>query len=174
MHKLILKPGREKSLKRRHPWIFSGGVARVEGNPQAGDTVEVRAADGARSQWRPTAPIADPRARLGLGRADIDADFLRAHPARRGQREMRCWPAATDGARLIHGESDGLPGIVRPLWRHGGSAVLSAGAERWRGAIDDALAALPACPGTSVRRRCARARRIGAAHRPVRGHPPDC
>ena len=41
MGKLILKAGREKSLKRRHPWVFSGAVAKVQGNPAAGDTVEL-------------------------------------------------------------------------------------------------------------------------------------
>ena len=43
---LWLQPARERSLARRHPWIFSGGVARVDGSPDAGDTVLVRAADG--------------------------------------------------------------------------------------------------------------------------------
>jgi integrase len=46
LNKLILKPGREKSLKRRHPWVFSGAVAKVHGKPDAGDTVEVRSAAG--------------------------------------------------------------------------------------------------------------------------------
>ena len=46
MHKLILKPGREKSLLRCHPWLFAGAIARVEGDPQSGETVEVRAAGG--------------------------------------------------------------------------------------------------------------------------------
>ena len=44
--RLILKPGREKSLKRRHPWVFSGAVAKMQGQPGPGDTVEVRSADG--------------------------------------------------------------------------------------------------------------------------------
>ncbi|MDH4190598.1 MAG: 23S rRNA (cytosine(1962)-C(5))-methyltransferase RlmI, partial [Betaproteobacteria bacterium] len=43
---IILKAGRDKSLRRRHPWIFSGAVERVQGDPQSGDTVEVRSAEG--------------------------------------------------------------------------------------------------------------------------------
>ena len=46
MNKLVLKPGREKSLKRRHPWVFSGAVAKVTGEPQAGETVEIQSSDG--------------------------------------------------------------------------------------------------------------------------------
>ena len=44
--RLHLKPGRDQSLKRRHPWLFSGAIARIEGEPQAGDTVEVVSASG--------------------------------------------------------------------------------------------------------------------------------
>ena len=46
MIKLILKPGREKSLKRRHPWVFSGAVGKLTGNPQPGDTIAVHSSDG--------------------------------------------------------------------------------------------------------------------------------
>ena len=46
MHKIILKAGREKSLLRRHPWVFSGAIARTEGSPLQGDTVHVVANDG--------------------------------------------------------------------------------------------------------------------------------
>ena len=47
MSTLVLKPEREKSLRRRHPWIFSGAVARTTGEPASGDTVEVKTAAGA-------------------------------------------------------------------------------------------------------------------------------
>lgn len=46
MNKLILKPGREKSLKRRHPWVFSGAVAKVTGKPESGETIEIHGGDG--------------------------------------------------------------------------------------------------------------------------------
>jgi 23S rRNA (cytosine1962-C5)-methyltransferase len=142
MNRLILKPGREKSLKRRHPWIFSGGIARVEGKPQLGDTIEVCSADGAFLAVAAYSPESQIRARVWDWKAgNIDAGFFaqriaRAAAVRRG--------FDVSGVRLVHGESDGLPGVVAD--RFGDTVVvqlLSAGAERWRGAIADALAALP-------------------------------
>ncbi len=142
MNKLILKPGREKSLKRRHPWIFSGGIARVEGKPQLGDTVEVCSADGAFLAVAAYSPESQIRARVWDWAArDIDAAFFMQRIVRAAA--TRHSPAG-DGVRLVHGESDGLPGLVAD--RYGDTVVvqlLSAGAERWRGAIADALAALP-------------------------------
>jgi len=140
--RLILKPGREKSLKRRHPWIFSGGIAKVEGKPRLGDTIEVCAADGAFLAVAAYSPESQIRARVwDWTMRSIDPGFF----------EQRIAQAAVarngfdvSGVRLVHGESDGLPGVVAD--RFGETVVvqlLSAGAERWRGAIADALAALP-------------------------------
>ena len=47
MIKIILKRGREESLLRFHPWVFSGAIAEVQGNPSEGDIVSVHASDGA-------------------------------------------------------------------------------------------------------------------------------
>ena len=142
MNRLILKPGREKSLKRRHPWIFSGGIARIEGKPQLGDTVEVCSADGAFLAVAAYSPESQIRARVWDWNAGtIDAGFF----AQRIARAAAVRSGFDDsGVRLVHGESDGLPGVVAD--RFGDTVVvqlLSAGAERWRGAIADALAALP-------------------------------
>ncbi|HST01418.1 MAG TPA: 23S rRNA (cytosine(1962)-C(5))-methyltransferase RlmI, partial [Usitatibacter sp.] len=49
--RLVLKPGREKSLRHRHPWVFSGAVDSIEGNPGKGDTVAVHGKDGAFLAW---------------------------------------------------------------------------------------------------------------------------
>ena len=146
MHRLILKPGREKSLKRRHPWVFSGAVARVEGKPASGDTVEIISGSGESLAVAAYSPQSQIRARVWDWHArQVDTDFF-------GER-IRCAVQAraallgggtTNAARLIHGESDGLPGVVAD--RYGDTVVtqlLSAGAERWRGAIADALAAIP-------------------------------
>jgi len=142
MHKLILKPGREKSLKRRHPWVFSGAIAKVEGKPQLGDSVEVRSADGAFLAVAAYSPESQIRARVWSWTAgDIDAAFFAQRIARAAAARS---VSAGEGARLVHGESDSLPGVVAD--RYGDTVVvqlLSAGAERWRGAIADALAALP-------------------------------
>jgi 23S rRNA (cytosine1962-C5)-methyltransferase len=142
LHRLTLKPGREKSLKRRHPWIFSGAIAKVEGKPQLGDSVEVRSADGAFLAVAAYSPESQIRARVWSWTAgDIDAAFFAQRVARAAAARS---VSAAEGARLVHGESDGLPGVVAD--RYGDTVVvqlLSAGAERWRGAIADALAALP-------------------------------
>lgn len=145
MKKLVLKPGREKSLQRRHPWIFSGAIARVEGNPESGETVEVQASDGAVQATAAYSPQSNIRARVwDWARRDIDADFFRERITTAAQRRsVLLTSAATNSVRLIHGEADGLPGIVAD--RYGETVVvqlLSAGAERWRETIADALASL--------------------------------
>ena len=139
---LILKPGREKSLKRHHPWIFSGAIAKVEGQLKLGDSVALQSADGVFLGVAAYSPDSQIRARVwDWTPRDIDAAFF----AERIRRAAALRQAAADeGVRLIHGESDGLPGVVAD--RYADSVVLqllSAGAERWRGAIADALAALP-------------------------------
>jgi 23S rRNA (cytosine1962-C5)-methyltransferase len=138
---VILKPGKEKSLKRRHPWIFSGAIARVTGEPEAGETVRVVEQNGAFLAHAAFSPQSQIRARVWNwqeGEA-IDAAFLqRAIDASIARRR----PAPVQ--RLIHGESDGLPGIVAD--RYGDTVVvqlLSTGAERWREPIAATLAALP-------------------------------
>lgn len=145
MH-LILKPGRDKSLKRRHPWVFAGAIARVEGNPASGETVELRSADGEFLAVAAYSPASQIRARVWDWQPrDIDAAFFsqRIRQAARA-RESLLGGNDTDSARLIHGESDGLPGVIADLY--GDTVVvqlLAAGAERWRDAIADELARLP-------------------------------
>ena len=139
---LVLAPGREKSSRLRHPWIFSGAIERVEGAPASGDTVTVVAADGtflARAAYSPSSQI---RARVWSfdPHASIDAAFFmrtveHAAAARRPRLD-----AGHTAVRLLHGESDGLPGVIADLY---GDVVvlqcLSAGAERWREEIAAAL-----------------------------------
>lgn len=139
-----LKPGREKSLRHRHPWIFSGAVDAVEGDPAAGDTVIIVAADSTTLASAAFSPSSQIRARVWSfdARMPIDDAFFR----QRIQRAVALRGAMLNehhtGCRLIHGESDGLPGIVAD--RYGDVVVVSlssAGAERWHDAIIDALAA---------------------------------
>jgi 23S rRNA (cytosine1962-C5)-methyltransferase len=142
MHKLILRPGREKALKRRHPWIFSGAVARVEGEPVSGDTVEVRSSGGEFLAVAAYSPHSQIRARVwDWGERTIGADFFRERLMRAlSQRAGLLADEAFTAVRLVHGESDGLPGIVAD--RYGDTVVLqltSAGGERWREEIADTL-----------------------------------
>jgi len=143
MNALVLKKGREKSLKRRHPWIFSGAIERVVGKPKAGDTVEVRTAEGAPLAMAAYSPASQIRARVWSfdPQATTNADWFKAR-VRRALALREALPAArhTNALRLVHGESDGLPGLI--VDRYADVLVvqfLSAGAERWREAILDAL-----------------------------------
>ncbi len=149
MKQLILKPGREKSLLRRHPWVFSGAVARLDGSPESGDTVAVRAADGKFLAWAAYSPVSQIRARVWNWdeQQTIDAGFLRARLSSAVQARERLIAAEAGGAmRLVHGESDGLPGVIAD--RYGEVVVLqllSAGAERWRAEIAEAVRELTGC-----------------------------
>jgi 23S rRNA (cytosine1962-C5)-methyltransferase len=146
LHRLILKPGREKSLKRRHPWVFSGAVARVEGSPDAGDTIEVRSGDGELLALAAYSPHSQIRARAwAWSEIEIDAGFFqsRVEDAAAARADMGI-DRVGSGMRLLHAEADGLPGVIAD--RYGETVVvqlLSAGAERWRDAIADALCGLP-------------------------------
>ena len=144
--KLFLKPGREKSLKRRHPWVFAGAIARVEGNPESGETIELHSADGVPLAVAAYSPESQIRARVwDWGVREIDAAFFHEGIAQAAQaRASLLASGVTNSARLIQGEADGLPGLIAD--QYGDSVVvqlLAAGAERWRDAIADALAALP-------------------------------
>ncbi len=140
---LRLKPGRDKSLRERHPWIFSGAIASVDGTPASGDTVDVLRDDGAfiaRAAYSPSSQI---RARVWTfdPRETIDAPFFARRVAHAVAARAAMLDARHTGCRLIHGESDGLPGVVAD--RYGDTIVLqlsAAGADRWRDAIVDALA----------------------------------
>ncbi|MBI5908546.1 MAG: class I SAM-dependent methyltransferase [Betaproteobacteria bacterium] len=149
MKQLILKLGREKSLLRRHPWVFSGAVARVQGDPETGDTVAVRSGSGEFLAWAAYSPASQIRARVWSWdeKERIDGDFLRARLQRAlGARERLISAETSDALRLVHGESDGLPGVIAD--RYGDVMVLqllSAGAERWRGELADAVHELTGC-----------------------------
>ncbi|MEN3354109.1 MAG: rRNA (cytosine1962-C5)-methyltransferase [Betaproteobacteria bacterium] len=145
MPQLILKPGREKALKRRHPWIFSGAVARIEGKPEMGDTIEVRSSAGELVAVAAYSPHSQIRARAWAWRdIDIDASFFtRRVEAAAAARAALGITRASDALRIVHAEADGLPGVIAD--RYGETIVLqllSAGAERWRDAIADALCGL--------------------------------
>jgi 23S rRNA (cytosine1962-C5)-methyltransferase len=143
MTQLLLKPGRERSLLRRHPWIFEGAVDHLEGRARPGDTVDVIAANGAclaRAAWSPQSQI---RARVWTFDTDEtidDAFFKRRVAAAVARREAMPHLAGQDGMRLLHGESDGLPGVIAD--RYGDTICLqltAAGSDKWRKAIVGAL-----------------------------------
>jgi 23S rRNA (cytosine1962-C5)-methyltransferase len=141
--RLVLKPGREKSLRHRHPWVFSGAIARVDGEPGPGDTVAVAAHDGTVLAQAAYSPDSQIRARVWTfdAHATVDEAFLAARLEAAIRRRAGLLDAKHDGCRLVHSETDGLPGLV--VDRYGDVAVLqllSAGAERWREFWPQALA----------------------------------
>jgi 23S rRNA (cytosine1962-C5)-methyltransferase len=144
MQAVHLKPGREKSLLRRHPWVFSGAIDRVQGDPRAGATVAVLGSDG---RWLATAsysPHSQIRARVWAWTREtaIDATFFRARIHAALALRSAIASGAGEACRLVHGEADGLPGVIAD--RYGEIVVVqltSAGAEHWRDAIVDGLAA---------------------------------
>ena len=111
MKSIRLRPGKERSLLRRHPWVFEGSVDR--GKADAGETVRVEAHDGAFLGWAAYSPQSMIRLRAwSFDEAErIDAAFL----PRRVQRAVALrarLAVESDAVRLVHGEADGLPGLV--------------------------------------------------------------
>jgi 23S rRNA (cytosine1962-C5)-methyltransferase len=150
---LILQAGKEKSLLRHHPWIFAGSVAGFEGRARPGDTVDVVAGGGryagqvlAKAAWSPASQI---RARVwsfDLAETVDHAFFKRRIAGAVARRAVLPELAGQDGVRLIHAESDGLPGVIAD--RYGDTVVVqltSAGADKWRAAIADSLQKATGC-----------------------------
>jgi 23S rRNA (cytosine1962-C5)-methyltransferase len=141
MKTLRLRDGKERSLQRRHPWIFDGAIA--SGGGDAGETVRVENHEGKFLAWAAFSPRSKIRARVwSFDEAQrIDASFFAARIAAairaRGRFDIK-----SDGFRLIHGESDGLPGLV--VDRYADTLVAqfsSCGAEKWKSVIAGALLA---------------------------------
>ncbi len=138
-YKIILKPGREDSLKRHHPWIFSGAVKKVEGNPENGATVDIFSAAGrwlASGAFSPQSQILV-RVWSFLQEEAITPEFFKNRLKKALFSRKQLFEASpTNAYRLINAESDGLPGLV--VDRYGDFAVcqfLSAGAEFWKETI---------------------------------------
>ena len=144
---LWLRANRDRSVKRHHPWIFSGGVARVDGNPGPGDTVLVKAADSTALGWAAYSPASQIRARMWTFEPDeeVDAEFVAGRVAAAAARRAPLLGSGlTDSARLVFSEADGVPGLVAD--RYGDTVVCqltTAGADAWREVLAGALAALP-------------------------------
>ncbi|WON78250.1 23S rRNA (cytosine(1962)-C(5))-methyltransferase RlmI [Serratia sp. UGAL515B_01] len=141
--RLFLSKGREKSLLRRHPWVFSGAVQRIEGKILSGETIDIYDSQGkwlARGAYSPESQI---RARVWSFQQDENIDI--AFFIRRLQQAQvwRNWLAKRDNLdsyRLIAGESDGMPGITIDRFQNFlVLQLLSAGAEYQRAALISAL-----------------------------------
>lgn len=149
MAQLILMPGKERSAMKRHPWLFAGSVGRLEGRARPGDTVEVLA-DNLRPLGRAAySPASQIRARFWTFDAEEpvdDAFFKRRIAAAVARRQALPELRGQDGLRLIHAESDGLPGVIAD--QYGDTVVVqltSAGADKWRKAIVAGLVKATGC-----------------------------
>ncbi|MBT9521812.1 MAG: class I SAM-dependent rRNA methyltransferase [Dechloromonas sp.] len=149
MAQLILLPGKERSAFKHHPWLFAGSVGRLEGRARPGDTVEVLA-DNLRPLGRAAySPKSQIRARFWTFDAEEsidDAFFKRRIAAAVALRQSLPELRGQQGLRLIHAESDGLPGVIAD--QYGDTVVVqltSAGADKWRNAIVAGLVKATGC-----------------------------
>jgi 23S rRNA (cytosine1962-C5)-methyltransferase len=140
-----LREGKERSLLKHHPWVFAGSIAK--GGGDSGETVRVEGHDGRFLAWGAFSARSQIRVRAwSFDEAErIDAAFFERRIARALALRARL-PIQSDGVRLIHGEADGLPGLIVDRYADTLSAqFLSAGSERWKATIADALLASTGC-----------------------------
>jgi 23S rRNA (cytosine1962-C5)-methyltransferase len=144
---LTLKPGRERSVLQRHPWIFSGAVLGIRGDPQMGETVSVFSSDGTALGKAAFSPQSNIRARMwSFGSEVIGPDFFQNRLKLAIERREKLFDQDYSAARLVYAESDGLPGVL--VDRYGNTLVfqfLSAGAERWRDILVEQALLLTGC-----------------------------
>ena len=148
MTSIILKPGREKSLLRRHPWIFSGAIQKADDNIASGSTVDLLSSDKkflARASYSPNSQI---RARVWTFEDEIvDKKFFHQR-IRSAIRAREIWTphqeatvkSEADSLRLIYAESDGIPGLI--VDKYNDVLVLqslTAGSEYWKETFADIL-----------------------------------
>jgi 23S rRNA (cytosine1962-C5)-methyltransferase len=139
MKSIRLREGRERALLRRHPWVFEGAVHTGRADP--GETVRIEAHDGAFLAWAAYSPQSMIRARAwSFDPAErIDRAFFERRIAQALALRQRL-RIESDGVRLVHGEADGLPGLV--VDRYGDTLCaqfLAAGSERWKPLLADLL-----------------------------------
>ncbi|MBO4281968.1 MAG: class I SAM-dependent rRNA methyltransferase [Bacteroidales bacterium] len=150
--RLILKAGKEKSLLRRHPWVFSGAVQRVEGPLAEGDLADVHAQDGtylATGHWQPGSIALKV---LRFGNPCIDADFWRERVGKAiaYRQALGLWDnPSTNVFRLIHSEGDGLSGLVADYYK--GVVVLQSHSEGMHRAYPELLPLLRELLGNKLR-----------------------
>jgi len=139
MKTIKLREGKERSVLRRHPWVFQGSIAK--GQADAGETVRVESHAGEFLAWASFSPTSMIRARAwSFEQAErIDHAFFKRRVQAALDLRSRL-PIRSNGVRLIHGEADGLPGLIVDRYADVLSVqFLSAGTERWKQAIADIL-----------------------------------
>jgi 23S rRNA (cytosine1962-C5)-methyltransferase len=165
MNTVTLKPSKEKSLLRRHPWVYANAIERIDGKPASGATVVVRAHDGrflARAAYSPHSQI-----RLRVWSFDEGEPIDHAFFKRRVQHALahrQAFVRDTGAVRLIFGEADGLPGLIVDHYVEDAASgdasprrgqlvcqFMAAGVEAWKEAIVAALVGATGCPNVYER-----------------------
>lgn len=144
MKTIQLLPGRDKSILRKHPWIFSGAIKNILGNPISGETVKVISSKGEFLAWASYSPTSQIALRIWSfnEEAVINELFLSDLIKKAINRRVNSnyWNR-TNSCRLIHGESDFFPGLIVDKYSdHLVIQILSAGAEFWKKSIVEILA----------------------------------
>jgi 23S rRNA (cytosine1962-C5)-methyltransferase len=139
MKTITLKAGKERSALRFHPWVFDSAIAKGGGDP--GETVRVESQTGQFLGWASFSPTSKIRARIWSFQSEerIDSAFFERQVAAAVAMRARL-QVPSNGVRLIHGEADGLPGLI--VDRYDDTLVaqfLSAGTERFKADIVKAL-----------------------------------
>ena len=142
MKTLTLKRGKDTSLCRRHPWVFSGAAARVSEMPASGETVQVIADDGAVLGYGAYSAESQIRVRMWTfteDTPDVPA-LIKSRVAEAAGFRKRMLSGLTNAYRAVHAESDGIPGLIADVY---GYVVvcqfLTAGAEAHKSSIVEAL-----------------------------------
>ncbi len=152
MIEVQLKAGREKALLRGHPWVFSGSINAVRNQDEesvAGETVRVVNSKGRFLAWGAYSPASQIRVRIWSRDQDrvIDREFFRMRMENAIHLRRRIIDSGeVDAFRLVHAESDGLPGFI--VDRYAETLViqcLASGAEYWRDLVVDLLVELTSC-----------------------------
>ena len=166
MFDVVLKSGRDRSLRRRHPWLRGDSIERVDGSPAPGDWVRVHAASGETLGYGFYSPASRLRVRmLAFGKEAPGDELVEARIAAAiAKRASDPLLAGLEALRLVNAEGDGLPGLVAD--RYGDVVVVrptSAGMARRRDAIADALRRASGARSGVLRADAAAARREGIA-----------
>ena len=140
---IVLKPGREKSVKNRHPWLFSGAIKEKIGKFTNGETIAVYSSQKELLAWAAWSEFSKISARIWAFEPDaiVSKNFLKTRVDRAIElRNTLIDPESGNCCRLIHAESDGIPGVI--FDRYGSVGVLqclTAGADYWRNDLIDIL-----------------------------------
>jgi len=150
-----LKKGREKSVNKKHPWVFSGAIANMDGEIPLGETVAVLSHENEFLAWGAYSPSSRIRIRLWSWNENelITEEFLMDRIRKSFQERYDLGIGKkTNALRMVHAESDGLPGLI--VDRYKDMLVvqfLSAGVEYWRSTIVNILRETPGIAGVYER-----------------------